>query len=205
MKSPAEMSRAHILVECALMVAISVALSLIPGISMPFGGTVSWFATLPIIIVSLRHNAKWGVLTALVYSLTQLFFGMSSVVAVPAETVGAMILCALLDYVVAFTAIGLTGAVARKIGAGTAALMAGIAITGLVRLLCSFLSGILIWGAYAPEDTSVWVYSLSYNASWCVPDVIVVLVGAALLSRVRQLDLMPRRATETGDNAARHG
>jgi thiamine transporter len=188
------MSRAQILVECALMVALSLALSLLPGLSMPFGGTVSWFSTLPVIIASLRHRARWGVTTALVYSLTQLLLGISNVAAVPAKTAGAMILCAVLDYVAAYTAIGLTGAVAGGVKrGGTVALAAGIAVTGAARLVCSFLSGVLIWGAYAPEDMNVWAYSLVYNASWCAPDVLIVMIGAALLSRVKQLALIPQR------------
>jgi thiamine transporter len=189
------MSRAQILVECALMVALSFALSLLPGLSMPFGGTVSWFSTLPVVVVSLRHRARWGALAALVYSLTQLLLGASNVAAVPARTAGAMILCGLLDYVAAYAALGLTGAVAGAVKrGGLAALTAGIAATGAIRLVCSFLSGVLIWGVYAPEDMDVWVYSLIYNASWCVPDVLIVIIGAVCLARVKQLALIPRRS-----------
>ncbi|MDR2615282.1 MAG: energy-coupled thiamine transporter ThiT, partial [Oscillospiraceae bacterium] len=176
MKSPSEMSRTQKLAECALMVAMSVALSLLPGPQMPFGGSISWFSTLPVIAVSLRHGAEWGVLSALTYSVTQLLLGLSNV-AYLSSSAGAMALCALLDYVLAYTAIGVTGPIARKIGHGIGGLVAGIAITGLIRLLCSFLSGVLIWDAYTPEDMSVLAYSLVYNASWCVPDVLIVIIG----------------------------
>jgi thiamine transporter len=180
------------------MVAMSVVLSMLPSVSLPFGGSVSWFSTLPVIAVSLRHGVRWGILAALVYSITQLLLGMANVAAVPAGTAGAMVLCALLDYVIAYSALGLTGAVARGLGRGAVGVAAGIAFTGAIRLLCSFLSGVLIWGAYAPEGTSVWAYSLGYNASWCVPDVLITLIGAVLLSRVRSLSLV-------GQSAARRG
>jgi thiamine transporter len=184
------MSRTQILVECALMTALSAALSMIPGFSMPYGGTVSWFSTLPVILASLRHGARWGVPAALAYSLTQLLLGMSNVVAVPAKTAGAMALCAVLDYVAAYTAIGFTGAAARAIKTGGAAAVAGgIAVTGAARFLCSVMSGVLIWGEYTPEGMEVLPYSLLYNAAWCLPDVIIVMIGALLLSRVRQLAL----------------
>ncbi|MDR1298877.1 MAG: energy-coupled thiamine transporter ThiT [Oscillospiraceae bacterium] len=190
MKLPSEMSRTQILVECALMTALSAALSMIPGFSMPYGGTVSWFSTLPVILASLRHGARWGVPAALAYSLTQLLLGMSNVVAVPAKTAGAMALCAVLDYVAAYTAIGFTGAAARAIKTGGAAAVAGgIAVTGAARFLCSVMSGVLIWGEYTPEGMEVLPYSLLYNAAWCLPDVIIVMIGALLLSRVRQLAL----------------
>jgi thiamine transporter ThiT len=179
------MSRAQVLVECALMVALSVALSMIPGFSLPFGGTVSWFSTLPIIAVSLRHRSRWGVAAALVYSLTQLLLGISNVAAVPAKTAGAMALCALLDYIVAYTALGFTGAIAGAIKAPDAlAVSIGIALTGTARLGCSVLSGVLVWEVD-------WGYSLSYNALWCVPDVLITLLGAVLLSRIKLLSLSP--------------
>jgi thiamine transporter len=174
------------------MTALSVALSMIPGFSMPYGGTVSWFSTLPVILVSLRHGARWGVPSALVYSLVQFLLGMANVVAVPAKTAGAMALCALLDYVAAYTAIGFTGAAARAIKRGGAlALAGGIAATGAARLVCSVLSGALIWGAYTPEGMKVLPYSLLYNAMWCVPDVMIAMIGALVLSRVRLLALRP--------------
>jgi thiamine transporter len=176
------------------MVALSVALSILPGLSMPYGGTVSWFSTLPVIIVGFRHGAWRGVFTALTYSLTQLLLGMSSVASVPAATGWAMALCALLDYVVAYTALGFTGVIAKAIKPGSApALAAGIAVTGAARLMCSVLSGVLVWGAYTPDDMTVWGYSLVYNAAWCVPDVLIVVVGAFLLSRVKALSILTAR------------
>jgi thiamine transporter len=177
------MSYAQILVECALMVALSFVLSILPGIEMPFGGKVTWFSTLPIIIASLRHRARWGVPTALVYSLTQLLIG--GVSHVPAGTFAAMLLCALLDYIAAYTALGLTGDIAEIVGRGGAGSLAfGVAVTGAARLLCSILSGGLLWGSFAYEGWNIWTYSLVYNALWCVPDVLVALVGAVLLARV---------------------
>ncbi len=203
MKNPNQMSRTAILVEGALMVALSFALSLIPLFHMPWGGTVTCFSTLPIVVMSLRHNIKWGVSTAAVYGILQTFAGMNSVVA--AGSALSMFGCVLLDYVVAYACIGLTGAIARafiKASGGepaaekhplrsTACIAGAIGITGLMRLACSFFSGLLIWGAYAPAGTPVWVYSLTYNASWCLPDVAIVLVVAALLSRVRALHIAP--------------
>jgi thiamine transporter len=175
------------------MVALSFVLSILPGFEMPFGGKVSWFSTLPIIIAGLRHGTRWGVPTALVYSLTQLLIG--GVSGVPAGTFGAMALCALLDYVAAYTALGAVGAIAGAVErGGTAALAVGIAATGAARLACSILSGGLLWGTYAPEGWNIWAYSLVYNSLWCVPDVMITLVGAVLLARVRQLSLTARKA-----------
>ncbi|MFV0412330.1 MAG: energy-coupled thiamine transporter ThiT [Oscillospiraceae bacterium] len=191
MKAPSQMSRTAILVEAALMVALSFVLSLIPFFELPWGGSITCFSTLPIILVSLRHSSKWGLATATVYGFLQMLQGIDNVVA--AKTLPAMVLCALLDYILAYACVGLTGAIARRFKNPTAGLAGGIVATGLMRLACSFLSGILIWGAWAPEGVSVWWYSLSYNMGWCLPDVAIVLVAALLLSRVKALHLLPEQ------------
>ena len=192
MKSPGQMSRTAILVEGALMVALAFILSIIPFIELPWGGSITLFSTLPIFIMSLRHGAKWGVGTAAVYSLLQLTQGMDSVVAVPAKTIFTMVLCALLDYVLAYTVLGFTGPIARRFKNPTGGLAVGICATGLVRYLLSVLSGILLWGQWAWDGWPVWIYSFAYNALWCLPDLAIVLAAALLLSRVKALGLIPQ-------------
>jgi thiamine transporter len=179
------------LAESSVCVALATVLSLITLFKMPMGGSVTPFATLPIIVISLRRGVKWGVASALVFSLIQLLLGMSSVAAVPVKNFGYMALCALLDYVLAYTFVGTTGYIARKSQNHTLGITIGVLATGLGRLLCSFLSGILIWAAFTPEGWTVWYYSLAYNATWCLPDVVVTLVACLLLLRVRALGLFP--------------
>lgn len=58
----------------------------------------------------------------------------------------------------------------------------------MLRYLCSFLSGILIWGAYAPENMPVWLYSLTYNGSYMIPEAILSTVVAIIL--VKTLDVV---------------
>lgn len=186
------MSRLHVLTEAAVMVALAFILSNIAMFQLPWGGSITMFSTLPIVVFSLRHSTKWGVGMAAVYSLTQLLQGFNHVLY--GQTFYFIFLCTLLDYLLAYTAIGLTGAIARLIGKKTAGIAAATVLTGLMRLLCSFLSGILIWSSYAPEGTPVWIYSLSYNASWLLPDLLPVVVAVVLLSRVKALHLTPSRA-----------
>lgn len=195
MKSPSQMSKTAILVESALMVALSFVLSFIPFFQMPWGGSITCFSTLPIVVLSLRHNAKWGVAAASVYGVLQMFQGMKSVTA--AGTAVAMVMCALLDYILAYACVGFTGVISRRFKHAALGLAVGVTATGLMRLVCSFLSGIFIWGAYAPEGTPVWLYSLTYNMGWCLPDVAIVLVASLLLSRVTALNLVPQKQNAT--------
>ncbi len=187
MKHPSLMSRTTILVEGALMMAIAYGLSLLPSISLPFGGTISWFATGPILLFSLRHGGKWGLAVASCYGLLQALNGMDNVLFL--KTVPTMILCVLLDYLFAYAVLGLAGPVANLFKNRTAGITIGVLLTGACRLLCSFLSGILLWSSYAPEGIPVWQYSITYNASWAVPDVAMALIAILALSRVSAMGL----------------
>ena len=98
----------------------------------------------------------------------------------------------LLDYPLAFAACGLAGLgappVARalrvsSIASGTVA-APWMLLGGAGRFACAFLSGIIFFGAYAPQGQAVWLYSLLYNLSYLVPSLVactalgVVLVPA---------------------------
>ena len=182
-----------ILAESALCVAVAMVLSLFTLFKMPMGGSITPFATLPIIVISLRHGLKWGVATALVYSLTQLLLGISNLTFVPVQNVWNLFLCALLDYVLAYSVLGFAGVIAHRFSFSVTGLSVGVILTGLGRLASSVLSGVIVWAPYAPEGWNIWYYSLAYNASWCLPDVAITLAACLLLSRIPALDLFPSR------------
>jgi len=192
MKPPSQMTRTAILVEGAMMVSLGFVLSIIPFFHMPWGGSITCFSTLPLIVMSFRHGLKWGVSAAAVFGVVQSLMGVGSIAA--AGSFGAMILCALLDYFFAYAAVGLSGPIAnsmaRYVANPIARLVTGIVSTGLMRLFCSFLSGVLIWGAWAPEGTPVWLYSLTYNAGWCLPDMAIVLAAAVALSLAHNMRIL---------------
>lgn len=173
-------SRTKILVECALMVALSAVLQLIPFIKMPNGGTVTLASMAPIVFISLRYGVKWGLLTSFVGSLVQMLLGGIS--APPTPTFFWFLLVILLDYVIAYTVLGLGSIFARPfssriVGAGVAT----VSVTFL-RYLCHIASGILIWDVYAPEGQPVWLYSILYNGSYMIPEIIFTTIAVVLLS-----------------------
>jgi thiamine transporter len=177
------------LTECAILVALAVVLSTLRLFRMPMGGSVTPFATLPIIVISLRRGAKWGISSALVFSLIQLLLGLENFGWLP-RTAYFMIMCALLDYVLAYTLIGLAGPLARLFKQRELGITVGVLGTGIGRFLCSWLSGILLWGAWMPEDfTSLPLYSFVYNGSWAGPDVAIALIMCLVLAREPALGL----------------
>ncbi len=177
MKKPLE--KLLILTECALMVALAVVLDLLPLPKWPNGGSVS-VAMIPIIFLSFRRGTKWGLATGLVFSVIQMLLGWY---APPANTIGAVILCVLLDYVLAFTVIGTANAFAfpkkNAIGYGV-----GAAVVCVLRFVCSFISGFVLWGSYADPGMPAWLYSLTYNAGYMLPNALISAVVLVLLTKI---------------------
>ena len=166
------------MVECALLVAVAVAIDLIPFPKWPQGGSVS-LCMIPIVFCSYRNGAKWGLAAGFVLSCVQMIMGFY---VPPANTVWAIILCVLLDYVIAFTALGSADIFAKLCGKfRTVGYAVGAVAAGIIRFLCSFLSGIVLWDSYTPEGMSVWWYSLTYNGSYMLPNTVIAAVAVTLL------------------------
>ncbi len=166
------------LVETAMMVALAVGLELLSAfIPSPwgYGGSVS-LGAIPIFYLSYRRGWKWGISAGFVYACVQMLLGFY---APPANTLWALILCVLLDYILAFTALGLAGFFAvsfEKTGKSSsriAGYVVGAVGASALRFVCSFLSGVILWGSYAPEGMNVWIYSLTYNGSYMIINAIL--------------------------------
>lgn len=177
------------LVECALLVAMATALGLFPIFEMPMGGSVTLFSMAPLVIASVRHGTKWGLLTGFTHGLIQMIIGFKNVLY--CTTVLAMAGCILLDYILAFSAMGLAYAIAGRFKNLLAGVIAATAATGFLRFICSFLSGILIWYGYAPEDQPVWLYSLTYNGSYMLPEILLTAAAVAILAKTLGSRLFP--------------
>lgn len=190
MKNPSSMSQTQILVEAALMLALSLVLSIIPFFSMPQGGSVSLCSCVPLVIMSLRHNAKWGLGTAAAFGFIKMFLGLQNVFLL--KTLGPMVLCALLDYVLAYTFVGLSGIIAKRFKNITLGIVVGVFVSACLRLLCSFLSGVLLFSAYAPAGTPVWIYSLLYNIPWCFVDSGLTLIATLAICKIPFLNIIPK-------------
>ncbi len=169
------------LVECAMLVAVAVVIDLIPFPKWPQGGSVS-LCMIPIVFCSYRHGALWGIVSGFLLSCVQMLTGFYLP---PAGDALSIVLCILLDYVLAFGLLGSADLFKRLCGNNkTVGYAVGAVAAGILRLVCSFLSGIVLWGSYAPEGTPVWYYSLTYNASYMIPNAIIAAVVLVALCSV---------------------
>lgn len=175
-------SKTRTLVECALMIAIGTVLSMIKLVELPNGGSVTLLSMLPFVVVSFRHGVKWGLLTGLANSLLQMLLGFY---APPAGTALAFFGMIMLDYVLAFSLLGTAVVFSKPFKNKLAGVAVGTAAVCIIRFLCSFFSGILIWAAYAPADMPLWLYSLTYNGSYMGIELILTTAGALVLYRAK--------------------
>ena len=174
------------MVECALMIAVGTVLAQIKIFTMPYGGSVTLVSSLPFILVSYRHGAKWGLFTGFVNSLLQMLTGFYLP---PAGTFGAVVAEVLLDYMLAFMCLGLACVFAKPFKNGKIGVAVGTAVVYTKRFLCSFLSGAVLWGSYQSyyewaTGLSVWEYSFIYNASYMLPEMIITIVAAVLVASI---------------------
>ena len=178
------------LTECAIMLALSFALSCAKLFEMPMGGSVTVASMLPVMLISIKYGVSTGLATCFVYSLTQLMQAVASANVFPyCETPTTLVLCILFDYVVPFTVLGLAGLFHKmKLTKNTEInIYIGIISVVILRFLCHFITGVAIWGQWAPEGMGKYLYSFLYNGSFLSLDFIICIVCAVLMFRKAEL------------------
>ena len=203
------------LTESAMLIAVAIVLELMSKMfipEMPFGGQITLVSMLPIVLISYRHGVKWGLVAGLGYALIEMIIGAKTVAAAfqpgyfgdGTMILNAFIMC-VLDYLVAFSVLGLGGIFRDKVkNPGTALSLGSIVALGL-RYVSHIASGYILfsgwaewfftqegfpaWGAKLVEALSPgmlgFVYSLVYNGMYMVPEIILTALVAVLLARAR--------------------
>ena len=147
------------LTESAMLIAIAVVLELVGKMvfpPMPFGGQLTLVSMLPIVLVSYRHGVKWGLVTGLAYGLVQMALGAGTVTAAfqPGYSgdgvliANAIIMC-LLDYILAYTLLGLGGCFRSRFGRSGLELMLGSLVALGCRYLAHIVSGYVLFSGWA--------------------------------------------------------
>lgn len=167
------------LCESAIMVALSTVLSLVK-IQFPYGGSITICSMLPILIIGYRYKPIVGCVAGLAYGLVQMLFGMSNFAYATSWQATVMIL--LFDYLIAFAVIGI-GGVFRGIKNQAVGLALGAFLASVLRFLCHFISGVTVWAGFA-EDMPVWLYSLTYNGLYMLPEFAILIAGAVILGLI---------------------
>ena len=165
----------------AIFIALSTVLSMIPIVQMPLGGKLTPVSMLPVCLIAVMYGTRYAVLPCLAYGFIQLFLGG---VFGWGLSLGQLIACMLLDYVVAYGCMALAGLWRKN---GIKGICASIALAMLGRFMCHFASGVILWRTLDVFNNP-YIYSLAYNGAYMLPEMILTVVGAVLLTKTKALE-----------------
>ena len=164
------------LVYIGLMLAVSIVLEQLRLFRMPQGGSITLGAMLPLLFISYRYGLQVGCLTGFLYGIINLL--LSPYIVHPLQV--------LFDYPFPFMALGL-GAL------WPAHRYASTLLAFVVRFTCHVISGVVFFASYAPAGISPLVYSLTFNATYMLPECAICFILLKLLPVSQLLTAMDRR------------
>lgn len=190
-------NKVRVLVEGAIMVALAFVLSMVKIYKLPWGGSVTLLSMLPIVVFSIRNGVGNGLACAFVYSLAQLLQGIVADGLLGwGLTPGMLAACIFLDYIGAFTVIGLSGMLRRKDIRGW---IGGTVSVVAVRYALHVLSGAVVFHSAGKlweglEIANPWLYSAAYNACYMLPEMILTTAGAVVLFKTGAIKMILKGA-----------
>lgn len=183
--------RIYALCQSAIFIALATILSFLPVYEMPMGGSVTLASMLPILFIGMKFGPKWGLGTSFVYALIQL--GQALIkgnVFVYTVTASAVIICVLFDYIVPFAVLGFSffarSNKSEKLSIVRTLIVFGIII--FIRFLCHFITGMTIWGQWDDGFWGAFSFSLAYNGTYMLPELVITLVITAFLLSSKQIE-----------------
>ena len=170
--------RAHLrvraLCEGAIMVALAQVLSYLKFMELPNGGSLTP-AMFPVLFFALRWGLWRGLGAGFVFGLLQLIF--DSAYAWGWQSM-------LLDYLIAFTPLGLAGLFRGKAWG----IFPGTVLGCAARFAVHYISGVTIYRIVAPTEIpglgvydNPALYSLVYNGAYMLPNMLLALAIAGVL------------------------
>lgn len=166
--------RVQALCEGAIMVALAQALSYVKFIELPNGGSLTP-AMFPILFFAVRWGLRWGLGAGFVFGVLQLMFdnayawGWQSI---------------LLDYLLAFTPLGLAGLFRGK----SWGIFPGTVLGCAARFVVHYISGVTVYRIVVPTEIPGFgtfgnpvLYSLVYNGVYMLPNTLLALAIAGIL------------------------
>lgn len=203
-------------VMLALATVLSVVCDFIPFLNLPFGGGFTVASMLPIVLISYMYGVKWGTFVSFAYACIQITVSLikgSTVLALftPASDsymgLAAAFAIVVIDYLLAYTVIGIGGIFRNKAKNKTVAIVLGIIVALSLRYLCHVVSGFIFYGAWAEWFFSqegfyaigskildtfsgkglALIYSIVYNGLFMIPEIIITSIVGAAVSEISNI------------------
>ena len=150
------------LAVCGVCIALAFALSFVKLFSMPLGGSVTLCSMFFICVIGYFYGWKYSLSAAFAYGVLQ--FVQKPEIRSIAQV--------LIDYVFAFTALGLSGFFKKNKYALYIGYIAGV--TG--RFIFQSLSGYVFYAEYTPEGWNPLLYSICYNGAYIYTEAAITIV-----------------------------
>ena len=157
---------------CGVSIALAYALSFVKLFDLPLGGSVTLCSMFFITIIGYILGPKYSLCSAFAYGLLQLI--QDPQIYAPMQFI--------VDYFLAFTALGLSGFLRNK----KSGLYLGYLVSITARFIFSTISGWIFFGEYAPSGWNPLIYSICYNGAYIYAEGVITLVILAIPS-VRKL------------------
>lgn len=182
MKNTKTRNTVYSLCEAAIMIALATVFSLLrfPPFRIDLwvnGGSID-FVMVPIIILGWRRGFKWAIPAGLALGLIECLI---------AGGIGWGLPSVLLDYVLAFGAVGVAGFFRNE----KWGIFAGAVAASLARFVIHFISGVTIYKLVMGDNVELfgmsfggdtaYLYSLVYNGSYMLGNMLIALVVVLLL------------------------
>lgn len=155
--------KVQIMIEIALITALSFVLSQLRLFRMPQGGSIT-LAMVPLIVLALRRGVKPAMVAGVLLGFARLLYD-------PFIVHYAQVL---LDYPLPYALLGTAGFFRRSP-------LVAVPTAAAIRFVPHVLSGVIFFGAYAPEGISPWWYAITYNASFLIPETLLTLAVIRIL------------------------
>lgn len=169
------------LAVCAAAIALGTVLSNIKIFSFPTGGSITLLSMLIICLPGYWFGLGAGIMTGVAYGVLQML--IDPYILFPAQL--------MVDYLLAFGALGLSGLFTNKKNG----LIWGY-ITGVLgRYAFVVISGWIFFGIYAWEGWNPFAYSLVYNMIYIFSEAAVTLVIIALPPVKKAMELVKKQVT----------
>ena len=152
----------QVMIEVALIVALSYVFAQIRLFRMPQGGSVT-LAMVPLFVLAFRRGAGPAIAAGTLLGFLRLLDGYILHFAQ-----------VIFDYPLPFALLGLAGLFRKQP-------VLGVLIAAAARFGSHVFSGAVFFGEYAPEGVNAWWYSVTYNASFFIPELIITAVILRLL------------------------
>ncbi len=156
----------------AVSIALAFVLSYVKVVDLPWGGSATLCSMLFIVLIGYWYGPKVGLIAGFVYGCLQFIQGGGSYILSPLQ--------ACLDYILAFTALGLSGFFSKDKKNG---LLIGYIVAVVARGALHSLGGYLYWMDYMPEEfpaSLAAVYPIVYNYAYILIEAVITIIIISL-------------------------